>query len=993
MKIAPRRAGFLIAAIAALIPSLLIAGVSGKVSGKVTDQKTGEVLPGANVVLPGTGLGASTDVNGEYFILRVPPGAYTLNVTLLGYRAVTVKNVQVSIDQTTRISVELSQESVTLKDEIVITAERPPVQRDATSSTQYVDAKQIAALPVADAREGLLLQTGVFLDPIPAIGGLGGAGRGEQRYAVRGGTQEEVKWFVDGVRTAALVEGRADRGGSFTNVNQNAVQEIQLLTGGFSAEYGEAQSGIVNVVTKEGGSRFSGSVEYIYGVPGQHHFGNYLYDPSTQKEFLDHRLPDGSLDPKWWTPYRQKQTYDYTKIPDHTVYLSLGGPLYTGEEGKGTFFLSSGIRREAYDLPHPRDTRNTENALGNFAFILRPDMRLRITGLYNHEAHSTLQENGDYASQAKYDRGWGSLLDTYTWSASAQLTHTLSSSLYYDLKLSTYQFDSFEGPSAFTELGQSKNPDLFGFQKYDGYQNEPFDAWSFIQKNHSTTGDISLVGSVSFQADRANLLKAGFEARTITMAEHEADRFPSFSTDPRLWLNRGLQETYHPIQGSIYVQDKMEFESMVLNIGLRYDYFNPNRTWFWGNNLYNLAIDPAYDATKDPDKDQVDSLGHVKYSFDNVLKQPRSPSPSYHMFSPRLGVSFPISENTVLRFNYGHFYQMPPLDWMFEFSYFRPIALVQQIAANLNNPSAPHVASNDGDPERVVVATQEPLKPMKTVSFEAGIKHDFEGIAVVDVVGFYKDVTDQTYPAIGIFDRRIYGYNPFTGGTTANTFYSSLFPGDYGDSRGFEISIRSLFSQVWTVDINYSFSRSMTARASPGRININKDGNLSFVYDTDVNKRVPVETNFSRPHIVRANLYVQYPSDAGEGLLTTLLRGGSVSLLYRFVSGQAFTYLGPSDPPDTYDNYRYPASNTVDVRLDKTLSYGETHQVTITVRITNLLNTKNVRSIGDIFFDANAVKKYVETGQVSTKDGGGYDISALTYFEPRRVYLSFKYSF
>jgi hypothetical protein len=197
MKIAPHRTGFLLVALAALIPSFMVAGVSGKVSGTVTDQKTHEVLPGANVVLTGTGLGASTDPAGEYFILRVPPGVYTLSVTLLGYRDVTVKNVQVSIDQTTRINVELSEESVTLKDEIVITAERPPVQRDATSSTQFVDAKQIAALPVADAREGLLLQTGVFLDPIPALGGLGGAGRGEQRYAVRGGSQEEVKWFID----------------------------------------------------------------------------------------------------------------------------------------------------------------------------------------------------------------------------------------------------------------------------------------------------------------------------------------------------------------------------------------------------------------------------------------------------------------------------------------------------------------------------------------------------------------------------------------------------------------------------------------------------------------------------------------------------------------------------------------------------------------------------------------------------------------------------
>ncbi|RPH35502.1 hypothetical protein EHM92_06075, partial [bacterium] len=569
------RASVLLALAIALCALSLYAGEFGKVSGTIIDRKTREPLQGANVVLTGTSLGAATDANGEYFILRVSPGTYTLRVRLLGYDEVAVKNVRASIDQTTRINVEIAEESLTLGEEIVITAERPPVQRDATSSTQVVDAAQIAMLPVGDARQGLLIQTGVFLDPVPAMGGLGGSGRGEPRYAVRGGTQQEVKWYVDGVRTAALIEGRADRGGSFTNINLNAVQEIQLLTGGFSAEFGEAQSGVVNVVTKEGGPSLSGSVEYIYGLPGQHHFGNYLYDQNTEKEFLDHRRPDGSLDPAWWTPYRQKQIYDYTKIPDHTVYLSLGGPLFQGTESKGSFFISSGLRREAYIFPHPRDTRNMENVLGNFAFQLKPEMRLRFTGLYSHEAHSTLQENGDFVQQSKYYRGWGSLLDTYTWSGSAQLTHTLSSSMFYDLKLSVFQFDSKERPSEYTELGESKNPDIFGFQRYDGYQSEPFDAWSYIQKNHTTTGDISLTGSVSLQIDKANLLKAGFEGRRITLAEHALTRFPSFSMDPRLWLNRGLHETYHPLQGSLFLLDKMEFESMVLNIGVRYDYFDP----------------------------------------------------------------------------------------------------------------------------------------------------------------------------------------------------------------------------------------------------------------------------------------------------------------------------------------------------------------------------------------------------------------------------------
>jgi hypothetical protein len=198
---------------------------------------------------------------------------------------------------------------------------------------------------------------------------------------------------------------------------------------------------------------------------------------------------------------------------------------------------------------------------------------------------------------------------------------------------------------------------------------------------------------------------------------------------------------------------------------------------------------------------------------------------------------------------------------------------------------------------------------------------------------------------------------------------------------------------VYTLDVNYSFSVSTQGRATPGRIDLDSAGNARYTWDTDVNKRVPIETNFSRPHIVRTNLFLQYPDNQGLSLLDRVLSGTSMSILYRFVSGQTFTYLGPTDPPDTYDNQRYPASHTVDLRIDKAFKLFGTSSFSLYARITNLLNTKNVKTIGDVFFDVNAVKRYVETGQVTTVDGGGYDISWQTWYEPRRIYLGARYVF
>jgi len=976
----------------------LYAGITGKISGIVLDKASGQPLPGVNILIEGSVLGAATDLDGMYFILQVPPGTYQLRFSMIGYQDLIMQEVRAIVDHTTRVDVQLTEQLMELDEAIVATARRPVIQRDVTSSTQFIAVDELKQLPITDAKEGLMLQTGVFFDPIPVMGGLGSAGRGEARYSVRGGAQSEVKWYIDGIRTSSLMAGRADWGGSFTSVNLNAIEEAQIITGGFNAEYGEAQSGIVNVITKEGGDRFNLSLEYIYGLPGQRHFGNYLFDPTTQKEFLDNTLEDGSPDPNWWTPYRQSQIYDYRKIPDHTFYLSLGGSLFRINQAPLKFFISSQLKQEAYALPRPRKTRNLENVLLNLSHQVKPNVKLRLSGTYNHEAHSTLQENGDFTNQAKYYRGWGTLIDTYTYQGALHLFHTVNPTFFYDLKLSGYQVDFQENPGKHVSLGKSRQPTLWGFHRYDGFENEPFDQYAPIIKNHVQTGDLSLVGNFSWQFNKANLVKSGFEWRYNTVDEKGAWRYPSYTTEPEYWINRGLHETYHPIQFAAYVQDKMEFESMILNVGLRYDYFDPNRQWFKFTNLFNLAYNPDYDAGLDPDRDQLDSNGNVLYSFENVLTKPREPARTYHIVSPRLGVSFPVGEHSLLHFNYGHFSQMPPIDQMFEFFYFRPVYIVDRMIAEreqaaLEGRPPRHIPSDPGDPERVVAYTTEPLKPQKTIQFEVGLKQNLADLAVLDITAFYKDVFDQTEERVGLFDRFIYGYDPSIDTVTVNVSYASFLPGDYGDARGFEITLKSLFSRWYSFDLNYSFSRATRGRASPRRVNLQKNGQVTYQWDSQIEKRIPVEKSFSRPHILRANVFLLFPDFWAEKFPLNLFRETSVSILYRYISGQAFTYLAPDDPPDTYDNQRYPATQTVDIKVDKMLTLWKHHQLGLYLRVTNLLNHKNLRSLGDVIFDASAMKNYVEDGTISTIDGGGYDISWQTWFEPRRFYFGVKYVF
>ena len=122
--------------------------------------------------------------------------------------------------------------------------------------------EKIEKLPVLEARDALMLQAGVFFDPIPVMssegrGYAGESGQGEARYTIRGGDQEEIMWLIDGIRTQSLTINKRDAGGSFTNINTMAIKEIQVLSGGFNAEYGNAQSGVVNVIMKEGYEKYN----------------------------------------------------------------------------------------------------------------------------------------------------------------------------------------------------------------------------------------------------------------------------------------------------------------------------------------------------------------------------------------------------------------------------------------------------------------------------------------------------------------------------------------------------------------------------------------------------------------------------------------------------------------------------------------------------------------------------------------------------------------
>ncbi|MBN2601212.1 MAG: carboxypeptidase-like regulatory domain-containing protein, partial [Candidatus Marinimicrobia bacterium] len=215
---------------------------TGKIAGKVYDEKTGEPLPGANIILMGTSFGSAADQNGDFYIINLSPGEYTVRVQMIGYKPVEIREIRVSVNRTEYL--EITMETTVIEGEtVVVTAQKISVRKDQTSTIKNVSADEIEMLPVESISDVVSMQAGIV------------------RGHFRGGRPTEVSYMIDGI---PVDEGYGGEGRS-VDLEPEAIEDLEVITGTFNAEYGKAMSGIVNAVTKNGKNVFEGSVSSAMG--------------------------------------------------------------------------------------------------------------------------------------------------------------------------------------------------------------------------------------------------------------------------------------------------------------------------------------------------------------------------------------------------------------------------------------------------------------------------------------------------------------------------------------------------------------------------------------------------------------------------------------------------------------------------------------------------------------------------------------------------------
>ncbi|RKX85227.1 MAG: TonB-dependent receptor, partial [Spirochaetes bacterium] len=224
------------------LPGVIFSQTTGKIVGKVIDKSTGEGLITANVAIEGTNRGTATDNKGDFYILNVPPGMYTIRVMYIGYKTKRIENVRVSVNRTTYLKITLEQ-GVVLGQTIVIQADKISLKKDQTSSIRNVSSEQLKLMPVENISGAISMQAGVV----------------DGHF--RGGRLSEVAYMIDGIPVTESFGGS----GRSVDLEPEAVADLEVITGTFNAEYGQAMSGIVNAVTKGGSKKFTGRVSAQLG--------------------------------------------------------------------------------------------------------------------------------------------------------------------------------------------------------------------------------------------------------------------------------------------------------------------------------------------------------------------------------------------------------------------------------------------------------------------------------------------------------------------------------------------------------------------------------------------------------------------------------------------------------------------------------------------------------------------------------------------------------
>jgi outer membrane receptor protein involved in Fe transport len=885
-------------------------GTTGKITGRVTEVKDKTPLVGAAVKVEGIFSGAITDDNGEYTILNIDVGNYTVTASYIGYEPEKVTDVKVSADITSTVNFFLKEAgSEITTQEVQILGKRNAISPD--QSGRIIDKDFIENTGIRGIENLTATTAGVVEDE-----------RGTA-VNIRGGRVNETAVIIDGVLTTNPLDGKSTQ-----YVSNNSLEEIAVLTGGFSAEYGNIMSGVINVTTKSGTNKFSGTLEGVtdeimandisqgYNVYNAA-LGGPLIPTKKLSEFANFFAGYESdfsrvANPSWIS--------DQLELPNNIL------PDYTlnrwAFNAKLNFDLQNLNHKLPIQLKFGTGLTNTDRRVFAQTYMMFNSQRNPLIeessnqyyGKINHQINSNffyeMQFNYFDASYIKEDPQFKGNIYSYGDPAKVEGLEIPGGGIFFDEygvmfkhnRVNNYyqQSNSSYWGLNLNSTCQLKNNEFkfggdYSYNTINSLMMNPTSMYSYLNK--PADEQLNAFNGAMVSANYYGYVPI-FNSVTGMLEIQESN-------------STGFNTPKHPIIGGLYVLDKVEFKDFTMNVGIRWDYLNAN-SWRVNDLSHTVGENGV--------------LGPEDFNYDNV---PAS------QFSPRIGLSFPVSNSTIFHAQYGKFIQMPS----FEFLYTGYESLINSVNTSFTLNTA------YGNPN---------LKPEKTIAYEIGVKQQIGDKLFIDLTTYYKETEDligiQKYPQL----------------PNQLIVYENK---DYGTIRGTDLQIDLRRSNRLALNIAIGIAFASGTGSDP-----NSGSTAAWLGSRQPKLTYPLDYDQRFTGVINAD-YRFGNEDVPEGFLGAILSQLGFNLLYNFNSGRPYTRKSneviPFNPTaggynvpllSTINGAYKPWSNRVDLRIDKTLTAWEV-DLNLYVYIINLLNSELINEVWDGSGSPGS------TGYLSTDEG------------------------
>ncbi len=895
------------------------------IEGQVTDPVAGIPLPGVNVIIKGTYYGSATDLDGRFRLTGMSPGTYDIEFTMIGYKVVLKTDVTAITGVPAQVFIELEETTLALGQEIVVEGKRPLLEVDQTSSSVRLTSDELKLNIVENLTDILSEQVGITSQ--------------DNEIHVRGGRVDESMFIVDGMSVKDPLSGYSNN----LYVNVDAIEELEVITGGFNAEYGQAMSGIINIRIKEGSKDYHGTLAYSSDNIG---LSDLPWD-SFNKDRLEFTLSGPEPITSAIAALGLKLPGDFSFFANaymhiNDTYLPQADEIVPAQD----WMKQLTIREE-----------NDWHALYKLTWRMNSQQKLSVSydrSLNINQGYFMSRFQG--SSGFPYD--YQEMLNNYNTLTKESIlttflyTHTISSKLFYEItagRFFTTLHSAVQGKH-WTEYEQTADIEPIKYLQpgIDGvidiaYGDEFWDHGDAPDWYDYYSDNLSVDFDLNYKPSQRHSFKTGFD--------HKQSELQVIDIDSP-WLGEsGLGRNYDYFNvttdyGSIYFQDRITFDGMIANLGIRYDY------WFPGQYLEDAVADQNVLTITDAAREK----------FDNETFKLFGKRGKGHI-SPRLGISHPVTDSDVLYFNYGHFSQLPTFNYVY---------------AKLRS-SAEATYQLFGNPN---------LNPKTTVAYEIGIKHKFDANQVLEIKAFYKDMFDyETSQRVTLFNPR-YGH----------LSYLIYINADYARSRGIEMKFKRRFATFFSADANLSYSITTGKSSTPLDNLLVEAGRLD---------EKPLGENFLRwdqPLSLFTNLHFNVgEKDKFQFMGINLPRNWGVSARIEYETGRRYTamenvslrevdgklyYEGTSNSDTPYTELADPIT-TVDIKINKFFklmsldwkAYGT---------IENVFNAQRPRSI-NVFtgepFDPGEIFSY---GYINSPDP---NLNPGRYYTPRTVELGMSLRF